>query len=103
MVINLDRLMGGGPGRKEKRRLPVSEARSVVLVVIDVPLRNSELSLCARNLTLQNPDDITESVARMHVFHRSQLEEAEADTMFPAEVINKEAIRLAEQDGCVMH
>jgi hypothetical protein len=31
--------------------------------------------------------------------NRSQLEDAEAETMFPAEVINKEAIRLAEQDG----
>jgi len=30
---------------------------------------------------------------------RSQLEEAEADNMFPAELVNKEAIQLAEQDG----
>ncbi|KAF5829636.1 P-loop containing nucleoside triphosphate hydrolase protein [Dunaliella salina] len=57
MIINLDRLMGG-QGRKEKRRLPVSEARA-------------------------------------------QMEEVEADNMFPAELINKEAIRLAEQDGIV--
>mmetsp|Transcript_12895 Transcript_12895/g.35139 ORF Transcript_12895/g.35139 Transcript_12895/m.35139 type:complete len:547 (+) Transcript_12895:136-1776(+) len=57
MIINLDRLMGG-QGRKEKRRLPVSEARA-------------------------------------------QMEEVEADNMFPAELVNKEAIRLAEQDGIV--
>lgn len=53
-MISLDKLMGAA--RKEKRRMPVHEARA-------------------------------------------HLEEAEIEKMYPNEVITREAIRLAEQDG----
>jgi len=58
VVINIEKLMTGGVQRKDKRKMTVAEARSL-------------------------------------------LEEAEAERMFPTEVIVKEAVRLAENDGIV--
>ncbi|KAL6757951.1 P-loop containing nucleoside triphosphate hydrolase protein [Haematococcus lacustris] len=59
MVISLDRLMGGMGSKKERRQMPLHEARGA-------------------------------------------LEEGELERLFPPELVTKQAIHLAEQDGIVV-
>ncbi len=119
MLVNIEKFMQAlGGGRKEGKRMTVAAARCVCVCVCArtrvcvVQSYSTAAFPCRRSLTTFAYNCAVFYVCVrvcvcvcvcvcpcMCVCHRGALEDVEVDRLFPTELVTKEAVRLAEQDG----